>query len=139
MLGLVRCSRHIRMVLESQLDRRLDRLYVVTHLDEHWAQVQRLPVSDIPNQPEQRVLHALFGEANLRGNFRAYCFVEADGQSVFMLTQWRHGSPPYYISGKTESARDHFASWLQRRCEQQLAIEAHAYSTGVMGGVTSDV
>jgi hypothetical protein len=55
-----------------------------------------------------------------------YCFVDDDGQSIaniLCLTQRKHvdiyhvTQAPYYISNKTTSARDRFASWLRYRCE----------------------
>jgi hypothetical protein len=41
--------------------------------------------------------------------------------------------------GKTKSARDRFAGWLQYQCEQWMATEAHGNSTDVIGGVWTDV
>jgi hypothetical protein len=123
LLVLVRCSRHFRVVLQSQLNRCLDQLFAVTHLEEHWAQTSGLVSSlHFPDQLEQRVLHTLFGEADMRGTSRVYCFIGADGQSILRLTQWHlvyHLGIDYttYISGKTQSDRDRFASWLRYRCK----------------------
>jgi hypothetical protein len=135
LLLLVRCSRHFRTVLQSQLNRCLDRLFVVTHLDEHWAQAWRLSCYGIPYQPEQRVL------VTLRGNSREYCFVEVDGQSILSLSLGLtvRKFPSTLISGKTQAVRDRFASWLRYRCEQQLATEAHGNTTEVLSGATSDL
>jgi hypothetical protein len=137
------------MVLRSQLNCCLDRLFVVTHVEEHWAQTRLLQSLDyLSNQPEQRVLNALFGEADDRGGKRVYCFTH--GQSILILTQHMEfdifgfgvenanadGYAPYYvIAGKDKPVRDRFAGWLQRRCEQQLAIEANC--SDVIGGGTS--
>jgi hypothetical protein len=136
LLVLVRCSRHFRMVLQSQLNRCLDRLFAVTHYEDHWGQKAGL-VSTLylprPNQLEQRVLYALFGEADMRGNWRVYHFIGADGQSMLRLSQyWQYvdlhlgAIANTYICGKTQSDRDRFASWLRYRCEQQMATEPHA-------------
>jgi hypothetical protein len=111
------------MVLESQLNRCLDRLFAVTHLEEHWAQISGLVSSlHFPDQLEQRVLYALFGEADMRGSSRVYHFIGADGQSILRLTQWHlvyHLGIDYttYVAGKTQSDRDRFASWLRYRCK----------------------
>jgi hypothetical protein len=67
LLVLVQCSRHIRMALRSQLNRCLDRLFGVTHVEERWAQARPLQSMYLPKQPEQRVLDSFFGEANMRG------------------------------------------------------------------------
>jgi hypothetical protein len=156
LLVLVRCSRQLYTVLQSQLNRCLNRLFVVTHLDENWAQVGMLPSFSLAHQPDQRVLRALFGEANVHGNWRVYCFVEVDRQSILNLTgsQWKYvdivfgarATAPidyttYYISGKSKPARDRFAGWLRYRCEQQMATETHAYgnNTAVVSGDTSDL
>jgi hypothetical protein len=85
LLTLARCSRHFRIVLQSQLNRWLDRLFGVTHVEEHWAQARLLQSMYLPKQPEQRVLDLLFGEANVRGYWRVYCFT--DGQSILSLTR----------------------------------------------------
>jgi hypothetical protein len=153
---LVRCSRHFRMVLQSQLNRCLDRFFAVTLLEEHWVQMQRLTFHGVPYQPEQRVLVTLFGEARVRGDCRVYCFVEIEGQSILSLTEKIYADigfrvrdigeieddnnyAPCSIFGKTKSDRDRFASCLRRRCEQQLATEAHSDRTDVMRRIASDV
>jgi hypothetical protein len=127
-LMLVRCDRHYRMELQRQLKRCLNGIFVVTHVEEHWAQVQRLSCNGIPYQPKQRVLVTLFGEANLRANSKVYCFVEVDWQIILSL-HISNDYATYYIRGMTQSARDRFASWLRYRCEQQLATETHALGT----------
>jgi hypothetical protein len=138
LIVLVRCSRHFQMVLQSQLNRCLDHLFVVTHAEEHWVRARRIPPHSYPpNQPEHRVLEALFGEATVRGNSRVYCFVEVDGQSILSLyISYDYAS--YYIRGATQSERDRFASWLRYRCEQQLATEAYGNSMDIISGVTTD-
>jgi hypothetical protein len=141
LLVLVRCSRRFRMVLQSQLNRCLDRLFVVTHNEEHCYRAVFLPYSYLPNKPEHRVLEALFGEATVvRGNSRVYCFVEVDGQSSLSL-YISHDYATYYIHGKNQSVRDRFARWLRYRCEQQLATETHALgtTTKVISDDTSDL
>jgi hypothetical protein len=132
------------MVLQRQLNRRLDQLFVVTHDEEYWTQVRHLPPMYIPNQPEHRVLKALFGEADKRGDFEACCFIEVDGQNILGLIQRKniyYDYAPYYISGKDKTTRDRFASWLRYRCGQQLATEAHTHgnTTEVISRDTSDV
>jgi hypothetical protein len=151
MLVLLRCSRQ----LNTQLSFFFDRLFVVTHLEENWAQAQLLPSSSFklfPNQPELRLLEVLFGEADKRGDWRVYSFIEVDRQSILNLTQckdlyneYEDGYTPYYIvTGKDENVRDRFANWLRHwcsRCEQLIAEEAHAYgnTTDFINGVTSDL
>jgi hypothetical protein len=135
LLVLVRCSLHFCKVLQRSLNGCLDRLYAVTHLKEHWAQARQLPFNCISDQPDKWVLEALFGEAERRAYSRGYCFVEVEGQCILGL----RGNAPYYIFGKTKSARDRFASWLCYRCEQQLATEALDNSTEVISGATSDL
>jgi hypothetical protein len=141
LLVLVRCSQHFRIVLESQLHRCLDRLFFVTHTEEHWVRAQRMRYSHLPNQPEQRVLEALFGEASGKASgcssSRVHCFVEVDGQSILSL-HISHKYATYYICGKNQSARDRFASWLRYQCEQQLATEAYGSSMDIISGVTTD-
>jgi hypothetical protein len=94
--------------------------------------VRELPFSFY--QLQQRILSELFGEAAKRGDSRAYCFVEVDGQSILNLRQTM-------VFGKTQSARDRFVSWLRYRCEQQLATEAHTHdnTTEVISADTSDL
>jgi hypothetical protein len=84
----------------------------LTHFEEHRAQIAGLvPSLHLPNPPKQRVLRALFGEADMRGTPRVYCFIGADGQSILRLTQWQcvdlHSRAlayaTTYISGKTET------------------------------------
>jgi hypothetical protein len=151
LLVLVRCSRHIRVVLQKQLNHCLDRLFVVTHLEENWARARRLRFlygsRALPNQPKQTVLDKLFGEADIRdgGNSRGYCFT--DGQRLLCLSQHKDflnenedGYSLYYIiTRKNKPIRDRFASWLRYRCDQQMATEAHGNSIDVIGGVTSDL
>jgi hypothetical protein len=143
LLVLVRCSRHFRVVLQRQLNRCLDGLFVVTHLEEHILQARCLSLKGIPYQPEQRVLNALFGEpakkADVRGDSSLYCFVEVDGQSILCFTQRTYATnifAAYIVFGKTQSSRDRFASWLRYRCEQHLATEAHS---NILDVDTSDI
>jgi hypothetical protein len=142
LLVLVRCSHHFQMVLQRELNRRLDRLFVITHVKEHCVEARRLPFTLIPYQPEQCVLHALFGEADVLEDSRAYFFT--DGQSILSLIQHKYmsGNASYYImSGEDKPVRDRFASWLWYRCEQQIATEAHMYgnTTEITCGNTSDL
>jgi hypothetical protein len=132
LLVLVRCSRHFRVVLQRQLNRRLDRLFVVTYDEEDCvtAGPRRRTLLRIPDQPEQRVVDALFGEGEMRDDVRAYCFT--DGQSILSLTQRKfmdisgEYAPYYFIEGEDTPVRYRFASWLCYRCDQQLATEAYA-------------
>jgi hypothetical protein len=146
LLVLVRCSRHFQTVLQSQLRRCLDRLFVVTHDEEHCYRARHMPYSYLPNQPEQRVLNSLFGEGKMRGDLRAYCFT--DGQSILSLTQRKlmdifgeYAPACYIILGTNTRTHDRFMGWLRYRYEQHLATEAHASgtTTDAMGGVTGDV
>jgi hypothetical protein len=143
LLVLVRCSRHFLFVLRWLLNACLDRLYVVTHLEEHWDRVPGGQFSEIPKQPEQRVMIILFGRADKRDDFRMYCFVEVDGKSVLRVIRKKYADfyTKYYIFGANKSARDRFASWLQYRCAQQLATETHAYdnTTEEFSGGNSDL
>jgi hypothetical protein len=145
LLVLVKCSRHIRMVLQSQLNRCLDQLFAVTHLEEHCAQVRRLPFSSrwaSAYQPQQQVVDALFGGATLSGNFWNHFFVEVNGRSTLSLFKkedaWSD-CVSYYISGETKPVRVRFASWLRYRCEKWMAAEANGNSMVAIGGVTSDL
>jgi hypothetical protein len=135
------------MALQRQLNRCLDRLSVVTHLDEHGVQAHPLLArvflssSALPNKREQleRVLDILFGEANMRGDSRVYSFIE--GQSIYSLDfgpNWLNGNAIIF-AGSSEPARERFASWLRRRCEQQIAIEENGNTMDVPSGVTIDV
>jgi hypothetical protein len=146
LLMLVQCSRQLHKVLQNQLNGRLDQLFVVTHDEEHWAQARQLPSMDLPEEPEQWLVEALFGEAKVRGarESKVYCFI--DGQSFLSLTQYKHffnenddGYVPYYIiTGKNKFVRDSFASWLRYR-EQRMATAAHGTSTDIIGGITNDL
>jgi hypothetical protein len=143
-LVLVRCNRHIRVVLQSQLNRSLDRIFVAMQIDDDWVhQAWRLDCTYPTRQPDQRVLHSLFGEANLRGGCRVYCFLEVskghDRESILILTQIKDfeslalgDSARYVIKGNDGPARYRFASWLQYRCrrgKQEVDTEAHGSTT----------
>jgi hypothetical protein len=144
------------MVLQSQLNCCLVRLFVITHQEVHWDRARASPTISVSEYFEQRVLVTLFGEADVRGDSRVYCFTA--GQSFLSMRQRKevyalrfradkknvyYGYPTYYISGMTQSARDRFASWLRYRCEQQIAtvseVHAHGNTTEVIGGDTSDL
>jgi hypothetical protein len=142
LLVLVRCSRHFRMELQSQLNHCLDRLFVVTHDEEYWSRVRSLQSFSHLYRTEQRVLEVYFSDANVRGNSRAYCFT--DGRKLLGSAQRKHmdGSTSYYITSCwTKSGRYCFESWLRyrcRQCEQYMATEAHGIRTDFISGVTSD-
>jgi hypothetical protein len=142
------------MVLQSQLNRCFDRLFIVTHLEEHWDQALQmlsrafLSSRAFSDQPEQlqRVLNTLFGEADVRGDLRVYCF--SDGQSILSLVftsralaqrENKNWYAAYDILGKTKLARDRFVRWLRYRCEHMIATERHGNNTDVIGRVTSNV
>jgi hypothetical protein len=134
------------MVLESQLNRCFDRLFVATYLEENYCRERRLPLNAIAYQPEQRVLHTLFGEADVRGGSNVYCFFEPDGKSVLSLIHRKFvdihleaGATAYIENENDYATRDRFVSWLRYRCEQQLATETRGNTTDVVGGVTSDL
>jgi hypothetical protein len=153
MLVLVRCSRHFEMVLQSQLNRCLDQIFVVTHQEENWIKARYLQsVDHLPNQPEHWVLEKLFGKVDVCRNSRVYCF--AAGKNILSLIQRKsiniflygvqfknedRNDTYYAISGANQNARDRFVRWLWYRCEQQLATEAHGNTTGSTCGVASDV
>jgi hypothetical protein len=129
LLVLVHCSRHIRMVLQKQLNRCLDRLFAVSHLEEYWARARHMPCiwMYLREQPEQRILEGLFGEVDQCGDWSGFCFI--DGQNILGLTKDKvffdesdDGYALYYIvTGKETANRDSSASWLQRRCERAAA------------------
>jgi hypothetical protein len=146
LLMLVRCSRHLQIVLQIQLTLGLDQLFVTTYLEYYYYRERRLPLNAIIYQPEQRVLHTLFGEADVRGGSNVYCFVEAEGKSVLSLIHRKFvdihleaGATAQIENENDYATRDRFVSWLRYRCEQQLATEARGNTTDVIGGVTSDL
>jgi hypothetical protein len=78
------------MVLLRQLNRGLDRLFVVTHRKEDCYRARRLEASGTPYQLEQQFLCALFGEAHERGDSNVYCFLEVNGQSLLSPTKRKY-------------------------------------------------
>jgi hypothetical protein len=130
LLVLVQCSRHFRVVL----------------LEEHWAHARFLQSLDyLSDPPKQRVLDALFGEADVRGDMKVYCFT--DGHSFLTLDTLRNHinkvmyKSSYVISANNKLTLDRFTSWLRYRCEQHLDTETHAHgnTTEVISGDTSDL